>query len=306
VLREMERTAPSRRPALLLQSADLLRHLGSPDEAGKAYAQALVLDPDNVHAHLGICRLALRRRDYVAAAKEASECVGRLYFFPMAHFFAAIAQIGLRDFTKARASLETVLSQNPNFPQAHLWLGRLLRFRLNEWYREMRKRRPSELRPIQNEQDLPRAAHAVSAVPSPGAALPPLGDDVLVISGLPRSSTSMLMQMLEAGGMTILTDGVREADEDNPRGYFEFESVKKLGHCEQSGASRANDRRVLGRYSRYSRHGFRRGWFPASEPAFVILPALTACWSSPADSATAASLFTAVTKNNSRPEKTLP
>jgi len=237
VLRDMERTAPSRRPALLLQSADLLRRLGRPDEAGKAYAQALELDPDNVHAHLGICRLALRRRDYAAAAKEASECVGRLYFFPMAHFFAAIAQIGLGDFTKARASLETALSQNPNFPQAHLWLGRLLKFRLNdpetarehfEWYREMRKQRPSAFGPIQTEQELPRATHAVPAVRSPGAELAPLGEDVLVVSGLPRSGTSMLMQMLEAGGMPILTDRVREADEDNPRGYFEFESVKKL------------------------------------------------------------------------------
>lgn len=38
----------------------------------------------------------------------------------------------------------------------------------------------------------------------------------------------MLMQMLEAGGMSILADQVRQADEDNPRGYFEFEATKKL------------------------------------------------------------------------------
>jgi hypothetical protein len=54
------------------------------------------------------------------------------------------------------------------------------------------------------------------------------GDDVFVVSGLPRSGTSMLMQMLEAGGMSILADQVRQADEDNPRGYFEFEATKKL------------------------------------------------------------------------------
>jgi len=236
VLRGMDRAAPSRRPALLLQSADLLRRLGRLDEAERAYEQALDIDPDNVHAHLGICRLALRRRDYAAAAKEASECVGRLYFFPIAHLLAAIAQIGLREFTKARASLETALSQNPNFPQAHLWLGRLLKFRLNDpetakehfdWYREMRKRRRSAPGPIGTGHDLP-AAHAVAAIPSPGAPLPPLGEDVFVVSGLPRSGTSMLMQMLEACGMTILTDSVREADEDNPKGYFEFESAKKL------------------------------------------------------------------------------
>ena len=50
-----------------------------------------------------------------------------------------------------------------------------------------------------------------------------------MVSGLPRSGTSMVMSMLEAGGLPILTDRVRQADEDNPRGYFEFEKVKELG-----------------------------------------------------------------------------
>jgi hypothetical protein len=51
---------------------------------------------------------------------------------------------------------------------------------------------------------------------------------VIVVSGLPRSGTSMMMQMLEAGGLEVLTDRVRESDEDNPRGYFEMEAVKGL------------------------------------------------------------------------------
>lgn len=53
-------------------------------------------------------------------------------------------------------------------------------------------------------------------------------DVVTVVSGLPRSGTSMLMKMLEAGGIPPLTDKIRVADEDNPKGYFEFERVKKL------------------------------------------------------------------------------
>ena len=53
-------------------------------------------------------------------------------------------------------------------------------------------------------------------------------DDVVVVSGLPRSGTSMLMKMLDAGGIKPLTDEIREADVDNPRGYYEFERVKKL------------------------------------------------------------------------------
>ena len=51
---------------------------------------------------------------------------------------------------------------------------------------------------------------------------------IVVVSGLPRSGTSLVMQMLAAGGLAILGDDLRRADEDNPRGYLEFEKVKSL------------------------------------------------------------------------------
>ena len=53
---------------------------------------------------------------------------------------------------------------------------------------------------------------------------------VTLVSGLPRSGTSMMMKMLEAGGMPVLADHVRSADEDNPEGYYELELVKKIEH----------------------------------------------------------------------------
>lgn len=54
------------------------------------------------------------------------------------------------------------------------------------------------------------------------------GLPIVVVSGLPRSGTSMAMKMLQAGGMPLLTDGARSADVSNPHGYFEFEPVKQL------------------------------------------------------------------------------
>src|SRR5512147_2891756 len=51
---------------------------------------------------------------------------------------------------------------------------------------------------------------------------------VTLVSGLPRSGTSMMMKMLEAGGLPVLADHLRRADEDNPEGYYEFERVKKI------------------------------------------------------------------------------
>ncbi|MCB9422236.1 MAG: sulfotransferase [Ardenticatenaceae bacterium] len=53
-------------------------------------------------------------------------------------------------------------------------------------------------------------------------------EPIIVVSGLPRSGTSMMMKMLEAGGVPPLTDKIREADKDNPKGYYEFERVKQL------------------------------------------------------------------------------
>jgi hypothetical protein len=51
---------------------------------------------------------------------------------------------------------------------------------------------------------------------------------VFIVSGLPRSGTSLMMMMLEAAGIQPLTDHQRSADQDNPRGYFEFERVKRM------------------------------------------------------------------------------
>lgn len=50
---------------------------------------------------------------------------------------------------------------------------------------------------------------------------------ITIVSGLPRSGTSMMMQVIEAGGIPVLTDKIRKEDEDNPKGYYEFEPVKK-------------------------------------------------------------------------------
>jgi|SRR6185369_5744935 len=54
------------------------------------------------------------------------------------------------------------------------------------------------------------------------------GRPVVLVSGLPRSGTSMLMQMLQNGGMPIVTDKMRASDEDNPKGYHELERIKEL------------------------------------------------------------------------------
>src|SRR5438270_5105425 len=55
-----------------------------------------------------------------------------------------------------------------------------------------------------------------------------MNSEIIIVSGLPRSGTSLMMQMLDQGGVEVLTDNIRTADTDNPRGYYEFEKVKKI------------------------------------------------------------------------------
>jgi hypothetical protein len=55
-----------------------------------------------------------------------------------------------------------------------------------------------------------------------------MSSDIAIVSGLPRSGTSLMMQMLDGGGLAVVTDHIRAADTDNPKGYYEFEQVKAI------------------------------------------------------------------------------
>ncbi|OAI51352.1 hypothetical protein AYO44_00650 [Planctomycetaceae bacterium SCGC AG-212-F19] len=232
------------RPGLFLQTADLYLKLRRWDEAEQTYAKALGVDPDNPHAHLGMCRMALRRRDFAAAAGSALEALQRLHHYPLAHFFLGMALIGMRQFARAAEAFRAALALNPHFPEAHLRLAWLLRRRLHDpdgaaehfrLYQQQRDRRPPAVdaaTPLaagaQGDTDSPTSLAPSLALPPSIPSLPRDPDAVIVVSGLPRSGTSMVMQMLAAGGVPVLTDGRREADADNPRGYFEYEPVKRL------------------------------------------------------------------------------
>ena len=67
---------------------------------------------------------------------------------------------------------------------------------------------------------------------------------ITIVSGLPRSGTSMAMKMLEAGGIPPLTDQIRTADDDNPKGYYEFERAKKLREGDAAWVSQAEGKAV--------------------------------------------------------------
>lgn len=51
---------------------------------------------------------------------------------------------------------------------------------------------------------------------------------ITIVTGLPRSGTSLMMQILNKSGLEILSDGVRQKDISNPEGYYELEAVKGI------------------------------------------------------------------------------
>lgn len=223
------------RPGLFLQSAELYMKLGRWREAEEVYRKALGTDPDSASAWAGIARIELRRRRFDEAAQAALDAVQRVYQYPLAHYLLGLALVGRKEFERAAEAFETAISFNPNFPEAHVRLASVLERKLGDaagaeehrrLARQMRRRRGVR-RPLVSAAE--RVERAVGTVVSGDAGVAaPIGESLIVVSGLPRSGTSMLMQMLAAGGVPVMSDGLREADEDNPRGYLEYEPVKNL------------------------------------------------------------------------------
>jgi predicted AlkP superfamily phosphohydrolase/phosphomutase/Tfp pilus assembly protein PilF len=240
------------RPGLFLQIGDLYLRLGRSRAARQVYEKALAIDPDNAHAHLRLCRIALRRKKFSVAAQSALDALQRIYRYPLAHFLLGLALTGMKEFERAAEAFRAAISFNPNFPEAHVRLAALLDKQLGDaesarehqrLARRMRKGmsrtrhqvfpcdsipRPSVAQPVENAPMVSTPPDNPLTAAEPPPEIPPLEKSLIVVTGLPRSGTSMLMQMLAAGGMSVVSDGLREADEDNPRGYLEFEPVKNL------------------------------------------------------------------------------
>ena len=227
------------RPGLFLQTAGLYMKLGRWSEAEQIYMKALEIDPDNPHAHLGMCRMHLRRRDYSVMADSALETLRRLYQYPLAHYYLGVALVGLQKYQRAATALQVAVSINPNFPQAHRLLTSVFArlgdgaavVRHLKLYRETRRlgkaavAGPSASAPAPAPRPSTATPKAAALASDPSA---DIGEGIVIVSGLPRSGTSMITQMLYAGGQPILTDELRRADDDNPLGYLEYEAVKRL------------------------------------------------------------------------------
>jgi tetratricopeptide (TPR) repeat protein len=251
----------SRVPGFHLQLGDGYIALERYAEAETCFRRVFEIDPVSPGAHLGLAKMHLGKRQPKQALEHATRAIGLRHYMPAAHYYVGMCRLALRQFDDAIAAFETALAQNPNFPEAHARLARIYsHVRKDITQAAMHRAQAGQIRDARRRQAKSRViaalpdiaaidyeAHLPSLRPVAAegrmAALsePPAADEralrdrnadanaaVVVVSGLPRSGTSMMMQMLVAGGIQPLTDGERVADESNPRGYLELAKVKQL------------------------------------------------------------------------------
>jgi predicted AlkP superfamily phosphohydrolase/phosphomutase/tetratricopeptide (TPR) repeat protein len=222
-------------PSLFTKIGDAYFALKQWNEAEKAYAKVLEIAPNSHEARLGLAHIHFQCSNYFQAAGEALASLELIFHNPKAHYTYARALIHLGKIKLAEHSLLTALNQNRYYPAAHLLLAHLYEKFLKQPEQAAHFKEQAELAQeaiAKNKAGLTDVDVALPDFPAVAPQLGRLNDSearpLIVVSGLPRSGTSLMMQMLEAGGIPIVTDQQREPDASNPKGYYEDDRVKKL------------------------------------------------------------------------------
>lgn len=171
-------------------------------KAEEAFKKCIDIDHENARAFNGLAQAYLKQEKWEEAAENAIKSVELIFHYPLSHYILgkALEQLGAID--EAVNAYEISVSQSKKFKNAIKSLIDIY---------ESRDENPERVRELKK--------------------MIGLGDktkDIVIVSGLPRSGTSMMMQMIHAGGVQVVSDGNREADENNPKGYFEDDRIKKL------------------------------------------------------------------------------
>jgi predicted AlkP superfamily phosphohydrolase/phosphomutase len=174
----------------------------------RRYAQAIAeldkeieynYDSAESHESRGYCLLRLKR--YEEAADSFLTAAGLRFNSPFVHYHLGECFYKMRRYEEALGAYRVALKMNPHINKARLRIIKIYKEHFN-----------------QPEKALEYTKQITENVKG----------EIIVVSGLPRSGTSMMMQILHAGGVPVMTDEKREADENNPLGYFEYEPVKNL------------------------------------------------------------------------------
>lgn len=232
---------------MMAQSAVAVRRWETAEAAAR---QALAIDPHDPRPYLALARQQLFRGDPVAAAEAALESIGLNFGNPHAHYLlgAALAQAGRGE--EATVALQNCLAMEPRFLRALRLLSRIQRRLGRHAEATLSEERYAAVLTAARQAGTVQSRAAIRAASAarrqsfgtpllPGQPEhagtvataevgPQSAQEFVIVSGLPRSGTSLMMQLLKAGGIALETDGKRAADDDNPEGYLEWEPIKRL------------------------------------------------------------------------------
>ncbi len=225
--RKLEKLIPNSK-VLQLRLGTAHINLKDWDGASAAYKKASEIDPDDSSAHHGLAVCHLRTGNYYDAIEEAMNSISLFYYFPFAHYHLGEALFRIGEVERSAEAFELCLMMNPGIARARNWLIKIYDENLDlqdkaEYHKNYFTTGASE-----TERSSDTTDHESGSEKESSHKTGDLADPIIVVSGLPRSGTSMMMQMLEEGGLEIYTDNKRLADESNPRGYYEHEAVKSL------------------------------------------------------------------------------
>jgi len=232
--------AEPRLPGLHLQLGQTYLRMRRNEEAVRAFEKACEIDPDNASAHEGLATALTRLKRNEEAVDHALTAVELMHDMPRAHLRLGVTLARLQMYDKAAEAFETCLKLAPMTGIAHRYLSRIYRKRLNR--PDLAQKHLVELKRVQQQRKANQAEAQATGTPVPpvarqaAPAATPTGFDpsadpkemITIVSGLPRTGTSMMMQMLVAGGIEPLTDGNRVADASNPKGYYEYDKATQL------------------------------------------------------------------------------
>jgi tetratricopeptide (TPR) repeat protein len=246
-LEQMDSDFGARRNALTLRG-EVLQRLQRWDESRAAFQEALDIDSESPGPLLGMARAALAAKDFESAILHARTSLGLLYFQPKGHYLLGLAHYRLGELAEAKNAFLTSVTMAPLFAAGFRMLGEIARLEhdaigmsqaaLSQRHSRQQLVALRESKFAEHQQLTARPLHGgddpenrpmpvLQPRPEALAAIAPQ-DIITLVSGLPRSGTSLMMQLLEAAGLPAFTDGRRPADASNEKGYYEHEKVAGL------------------------------------------------------------------------------
>ncbi len=197
---------------------------GDAKSAAAAFQRCLTLEPDHPAAQTGLAYIAYGQKDYFRAVGHAFSALAGNFRNPYTHYLLGSSLWRLGWLQSAEQSLSHAVALSPNFRRARFALSRL-RKRLGLPPPLPLAAAPPPSSTLAEDSYSPRRFITLQQTP-----LDPAFRDrtILIVSGLPRSGTSLMMQILQAGGWPLLTDGRRTPDASNPWGYWEYEPATRL------------------------------------------------------------------------------